>query len=403
MGFLNHTNITNASRFHTIINLTVALYICSAVINFILVAAIPSLNGAAMAVLYAAVSLILFASLVYNKIKMSVLQYFFFVLIAIWYMISRYVLGVSDLSEPFFIVFFVIPFLLCSIINVEIEFVIKMVLLFSCGGLFFIDKIFVVDEIISSIYMGTSYAFLTPIVASVVYFALPTKKNVFFTFLACSNIVYLGEIVLHGSRGTILGFFCACLLLFSFSKKDRDKKYMRLILLCLLVIGIYFYFWDIVEFVYSFLSANGMRVRIIEKLIKLQMAEGVLNGRDIVYQITVDGIKEKLFLGHGISSFDYYTNLDYPHNILLQMLYDTGIVGSLMIFIPVLVGIRNVFLGEDKNKLFWGIFLFSISIPRSLFSGNVWEIPSLWLTLGFFINNMSVQKEACYESFDKKL
>lgn len=96
-------------------------------------------------------------------------------------------------------------------------------------------------------------------------------------------------------------------------------------------------------------------------------------------------VKKPLF-GHGIKSFEYYTGIVYPHNFVYQMLFDIGIIGTLIIIVPLLSSVIKIFkrIGDYENSTVL-IALICASVPGALFSGDLWLNPLLWLTFSLIL------------------
>ena len=75
----------------------------------------------------------------------------------------------------------------------------------------------------------------------------------------------------------------------------------------------------------------------------------------------------------------------YPHNFLLQLLYDGGILLTIPVIYLVVGGILNwyKFCSEDEFTVISALLL--MSVPGALFSGNLWENNRLWLSFAALI------------------
>lgn len=67
----------------------------------------------------------------------------------------------------------------------------------------------------------------------------------------------------------------------------------------------------------------------------------ISSGRDLLYAVALSGIKNNPLLGHGWFQFNVNNvgiinegTASYVHNIILQLLYDTGIIGTCLFLIP---------------------------------------------------------------------
>jgi len=102
--------------------------------------------------------------------------------------------------------------------------------------------------------------------------------------------------------------------------------------------------------------------------------------------VVLSAFWELPIFGHGISSIFYNSGgqIIYPHNMLLQIVYDGGLLMGL-VFIYILIGfIRNcVKSQDDQSKLL--LFLGTITIPKMLFSSDMWTNLSFFILCGLCI------------------
>jgi O-antigen ligase len=142
---------------------------------------------------------------------------------------------------------------------------------------------------------------------------------------------------------------------------------------------------NIIIGVYNLAVNAGYDLKFLSKTIRMMRESNTLNGRESIFSTTISGIAQAPVLGHGISTFYYYTGIEYPHNFILQMLYDIGFVGFSLVFIPFLFGIWRFCKACDSDSYLIGVLLFSASVPGALFSHDLWVNITLWATLSFFI------------------
>ncbi|MCG7575059.1 O-antigen ligase family protein [Phaeobacter sp. CNT1-3] len=139
--------------------------------------------------------------------------------------------------------------------------------------------------------------------------------------------------------------------------------------------------------IYSFIGFEDIIVGVAETLGR----DATLSGRDVVWQLAFDQIKEKPLLGGGFhagwpqSATDYLVKLKGPtgglshaHNGYLQLLLDIGVIGLLLTMLPSLFLIGSLFSvhPDDSDEianfsvLFVGVY-FTLNLAGSyLLSGN---------------------------------
>lgn len=140
----------------------------------------------------------------------------------------------------------------------------------------------------------------------------------------------------------------------------------------------------------NYLAQFDISLNVIDKFLRLNNAGDMTNGRDDIDKVAWEGIWNSPIIGHGTSQFDKYTGLGYPHNFILQMLYDGGIVLASIVFIPIARSLlqKKRLISEEEFILL--LCLFFASVPGALFSGDLWNSIVLWMFFGFVVAKESV-------------
>ena len=118
-----------------------------------------------------------------------------------------------------------------------------------------------------------------------------------------------------------------------------------------------------------------------------------------MYEAAIAGIKNAPLLGNGIEAFPAYTAYSYPHNFILQLVYEGGI---LFCVIPVItiawVSYKLLFSQiKDKDCQVFLILLFVQVIPRFLVSATIWKDKCFWLLVFYtFVNYKKIKGEREY-------
>ena len=125
---------------------------------------------------------------------------------------------------------------------------------------------------------------------------------------------------------------------------------------------------------------------ITKTLILLQRGD-LSNGRLKIWEDAIRCFADSPIWGHGIDGFQLWNNYGtYPHNFILQLLTDGGILFSIAPIIVVIKGMAAI-LGtryQERKRLFFGLYLVSIGMTPSLLSGDMWKSCALWMTVFFF-------------------
>lgn len=296
-------------------------------------------------------------------------------------------------------------FLLPSLIIIDVRTFIYGLMIIPIPAIAKVNEIFVMNSIwYDAISMGLSYAFLTPVIASIVYIFVYFKHDKLLTRvlilpIVFVNFIYATYLILYGSRGPLLAIF---LLIIYLLVVKYDSIRNRIVInkrrvYFLLVLGVFLLvvFIPIINVLNDLLQSYDLSFRFVEKILLMYEDGDISNGRTSIYEYTINSIFQRPIFGHGIGCFyKYYPDKDiqYPHNFILQLLYDGGIVLFLIIVIPVIFGIKKWYKNSTIDEyVLMSILLFS-SVPRSMFSGDLWESGLLWLFFGVIVNYSIVVK-----------
>ncbi|MFB9861017.1 O-antigen ligase family protein [Salinicoccus siamensis] len=247
-----------------------------------------------------------------------------------------------------------------------------------------------------TISMSYSYAFLPSICATIIFLIYYLKESNLIILIGCAfNIYLLWLVVTDGSRGALLAIAFLIVLLITNRYKKGHHKVNKWIIYILLI-GILYLIVDFNNFIrslYHFTHNYGFSLNIIDKTYSKSLEGDALNNREYIYGLAVEGIKQSPIIGHGIGSFEIKYG-GYPHNLLLQLLYEGGIILTTVVLGPILYGF--IWLYKKKTNNFnismLIILLSSIGIPRLLFSANVWSRESFWLLFGLVIAHVIAKR-----------
>ncbi len=248
-----------------------------------------------------------------------------------------------------------------------------------------------------SLGMGISYALLPPAVTAIIHLLYFRKRNDYLMYAAYLFSAYiLYQIIVRGIRGSIL----CILILFFFVILNHERfrssfNIRRGIILIVVFIGLLN-----IDYIFSFiangLGSLGIHIRFIEKTIALGNVVGdVSNGRNNIYSVAIRDFIDSPIWGKGIGYFPELHGMNYPHNIVLQVLGE----GGLLLGIPIIgLLIRIVYyliFGKlsDHNQRAYIILLASITIPAAFVSDELWNYQLLWLLFGVVLKQLIPQEK----------
>lgn len=379
-----------------------ALFVDIQTLNLIISAARPSLAGSLMSVMYAVVVVFLFfIGIVVQKrsfLKLSVTHIGICLLCVLWYAVTFTFVSPPSVPVLFFLIFTVASFVIPGIIRVDMHtFLLTLITLPSIGVLY-VDKIFV-SEILEtgSVSMGTCYALLVPVLGNLVYLKYfynieSLRMKIVIIFFAAINIYYLLQITMFGSRGPIL---CVLLLIVSFFiiKIDAGKIVVRKGRILLIIIGgllLLLSFKMILHDLKVLFATFDISINAIDKFLRLDETGDMTNGREVLSSMAWKGFVESPLWGNGTSQFFNNTGAVYPHNFILQLLYDGGVILSLCVIVPIIRTLKHKILVASESEFICLLLLFFASVPGSLFSGDLWNSGVLWLFFGLVLSKNTV-------------
>lgn len=247
--------------------------------------------------------------------------------------------------------------------------------------LFFIDILFVLGLIEKSKHysMGISYSLLFYL--SLYSICKKNKKKIDYF-----KLFYMFSFILrYGSRGAIL-VYLVLIFLYKLNSSYFNKKYRTFALYIAFAVGGYYIFFktNLIRLVFQRIASLGIKSRTII----LFQQEGIhLSGRGAVYKNVYHSILDSPFSIKGIFSDFLVTGIDsYSHNIVLELLYQFGMIfGSFLVFLILFLFLKSVCC-KQKNIQDNFIFIFAIiSIIRLMVSGTLWGSVEFWTWIGLYL------------------
>lgn len=189
-------------------------------------------------------------------------------------------------------------------------------------------------------------------------------KKVFYVLLSIFNILM---IILSGSRGPLVCVAIMFLFYFIFIKRNMVLLFIPLLLIAIV----------------STISTNpNYNIAFLRMSLIFQEDYGIVSsGRGALYQLAITEFLKHPLLGNGIgaftNNFEVYT---YPHNIILEIVNDFGIVG-LIIFVIIMVRLASKLMQMAKQGIQsqFVVLLFLNSIAGLMISGSYMENYQFWI------------------------
>ncbi len=335
-----------------------------------------------------------------KKIRLPIATLFIFGWVSIMYIVTLFFHSTHyDLTLIQFIFYAIIPIYLISQ-EVDGEYVMRYSLYISLITLPVINSFFVIQyEKYSQAYMGNIYAILSPVIIALIHFKLYRKQANIVTKIAyIYNLYVLLKMLAYANRGAILCIvFCVMVLLInSYDGYERKKlppaKIILIVTICIVAFLAVIFALPIMEEISAICRDFFNNVpSFITKSIRYLKEGNLSNGRDNISDFTINAILEKPFFGHGIETFQSYAestigkSWPYPHQYMLQFIFESGIVLSIIpIFLSIYMIIKVVFCGiQEKKEFALCCTLVCINIPKLLFSTDIWASTGIWMLITY--------------------
>jgi len=257
--------------------------------------------------------------------------------------------------------------------------------------------------------MPLSYALATPVTASILMFRYyyDRMSNVD-RLLAVLTAIYFAIMVMYGRRGPVLVIFVAILIiLIKPATMSRNITLRQTIVVFIAIVSTTLIVVNIEEtllFTSNLLNRMGLETTSLTRTLELATSRyGADAGRSELLPEAVSLFLKSPIYGNGIGSFFYVNSgghvMTYPHNLILQLLTDGGIVLAMLVIIPIIMALFRMLISNSTDYYVTYFLLFVLAIPHLLVSSDIFLQPELWILLalshrinvGFDVSN-SVKK-----------
>lgn len=208
------------------------------------------------------------------------------------------------------------------------------------------------------------------------------KKTIYKIAVIALMIFYLIFYFKYGTRGAILGLIVFLGLYFMLQKKVLTTKNLVLLIFSGLIIARYFD--NIIFIIQDALFSIGIEIKALDKMVEItDQGADMSNGRSTLWGYGWKGFVESPIVGNGIGVFRNIYG-QYVHNVLLQVMYEGGII----YFLPILVTFIRFFsliasshIPIKKKKIL--LYVFCSGIMEVMFSNVYWRTMAFWFFIGY--------------------
>ena len=242
---------------------------------------------------------------------------------------------------------------------------------------------FIYDTVFNTFWgegaMGLSYKMLIP--AILILYKLLTKVNLMDLVLL---VAILFIMLLQGSRGPFLsvGVYFVLYMIANYKKyTTKVLMYMSLALIAIVIL-----FLNIDYFLYYLEQVainNEFEAKIITWALEGKLAD--LNGRDVLYDQSMEMIKEHTIVGVGIFGERELLG-SYCHNIILEFLLDFGAVPGTLLIATLLLGLINRIVTCSTSQKNVIMMLLGMFIVKLFMSGSFWLESVFFMLVSIVMN-----------------
>ena len=299
------------------------------------------------------------------------------IVLVIYYVIAT---GKSGVEPIYFGAWVLLPVLL-SCLKFNTEYVLRYTAVFVIPLLLLNNQMFAGTSTFS---MGTTYNFFPAVLAATVHFMFYRKKVSKWMYIAyIGNIYYFYQVLLHGSRGPVLAVILYFIFAYFCRYNDEENRikidFPKFLVATIGILVIYFNYLNIFSWIAERLGNRNVNFNFIDKVLRLAADGDVTNGRNDILSVALKEWIDRPIFGHGLSTFNYYTGIDYPHNFILQLLFDGGIVLFIIVVGLMIRKIVTVVKHATRDNFVFFVFLFFVSVPTALLSQDLFENFRFWM------------------------
>lgn len=336
------------------------------------------------------------------KKNFAIRKFYPYALFLLFYLILFYIITFCFVGPPyasvsFFAVFVICAFLIPQVSNINVKLMVKLIMCLPFFAVLRLNDIFGINQIyLNEISMDASYAFLLPIISNIVYIKFYFKEEKFLSKLitiafSIINSIFLGYVLIFGSRGPIICIIALLFFWFIFKKRINQQgvyiQRKRFFVIISFILFFYLFGEFIISWLVSILESYGISITALNKMVSLRDSGDVSNGRNELYIWAISGFFESPFIGYGMDRFDArYPGASYPHNFILQTLYDGGLLLFFILFYPLCIRLKRYIKNITYDEYVVFSMFFFTSVPGALFSQDLWSNAVLWLTFGLLFS-----------------
>lgn len=235
--------------------------------------------------------------------------------------------------------------------------------------------------------IGISFIGAKLAILSVFIFATKTRKSLAESaYTVGFALLGIALVLLGGSRGPMFAFSLALFILYISIRLPSRK----LLISGYLVIGLF------VSILLGQLLQDAFQISAFERFLNVfnfdSTASQSTEARIFLYRSSWQVFMDSPFFG---SSIVEPITKYYPHNIFLELLMSTGILGGIVFLTIIVLTIRSsLIIHRYSYSMFWLVLLYVQECVLAMTSSAVWGAGSFWASTAAIIATASILKKS---------
>lgn len=211
----------------------------------------------------------------------------------------------------------------------------------------------------------------------VFYFFVTSKKRQAFAYIPIFLLlVYV--LFLTNTRSTLIASALGLGFILIFGRAQIPiKLYFRLLIICAITIpvSVYYLIDNLDQFERAF---SGF-----DRIASGELGESE-SYRILAWGYALDAFSKNPFLGLGTGNFGQHY-IAYPHNMFLEVLAENGLLGFIVVFVLMFLGVKKALINnQGVFLLIAALFIFSLFVAQV--SLTMWMHKSLFIWLAFLLS-----------------
>lgn len=223
--------------------------------------------------------------------------------------------------------------------------------------------------------MVYSYLVLVPVILLI--YKMFNQFKLIDLVLSMAGII---AIVILGSRGPLVSILVFSVTLLISRAFELHAKSLLIFIVALVLLGFVFVNLDLVlEFINSILVKHGISSRTL-KLLMYRDTIDFSTGRNILFETTIEKITENPYFGYGLAGDRLFLNGTYPHNIVLEIVAQLGLVMGLIVLVILLfLWLKPIISSVDRVDRDLALIFFALGLVPLVMSGSYLTSGNFWI------------------------